>query len=177
MTLLGRSLDNADLNDPHNCQVKTFFSLSKTPARFLVVWHETALLPFHQDIDTWARRSSGHGTSRPQTWLTSTQSIAGRHPSSPFHKLSTFDTTAFNPSQARLEGRPPNVLLPAPTICEDTADTESNLLIFPLQAASEDLKTTATFPCSKLKPSSFAFSSLVCVLGLGTHLGSPRTFS
>ena len=79
--------------------------------------------------------------------------------------------------QTKLSGRPPNVQPPAPTIHEATVDRQNNLLIFPLQAEPEDLKTTATFPCSRLKPSSFPFSSLLCVLGLGTHLGPSRTFS
>lgn len=39
-----------------------------------------------------------------------------------------------------------------------------------------DLKMTATFPCSRLNPSPFPFSSLPRVLGLGTYLGPSQEF-
>lgn len=43
ITLPGRCFRNADLNDPHSCQVKSVSSLSKNSAGFLLMLYETAL--------------------------------------------------------------------------------------------------------------------------------------
>ena len=119
--------------------------------------HEKALLPFHKSTELWAKRGLGRLCQRAMD-LAHLYPIAGRHPSSLFHELSFHQDLVQSIPKPSCQ----TFQCPAPSshICEATADRQNNFIIFLLQAAPEGLKTTPTFPCSRLKPSSFPFSSL-----------------
>lgn len=161
ITLLGRCLGNADLNNPCSCQVKSLFSPSKKPERFLLVWHETALLPFHKNIEIWARKGLRrlHQPSMDLAHLFPKKVPLADIPPA-CSTSSPFTTTLFSSSSKQAIRQTSKPSAPAPTICEATVDRQNNLLVFTLQAAPEDIKARAKILQTKTQFVPFLFSAM-----------------